>query len=107
MKKFEEFKFEERHEIVLLFANWLKQYSNEVVIKLLESRDEIVNNEFTMYLLRELKKREAEEEKDFNNSIGNLLMDYDYFKEYNVHVHPLQHADSYRDVLYDMYIRRI
>ena len=34
-----------------------------------------------------------------------LFTDYEEFKKYNPHNHPLQHSDSYRDVLYDMYIK--
>ena len=95
----------ERDDIVLLFANWLNHYSHEVIIKVLEKRDEIINNEFAMNLLKELKKREEEERTDFNNSMGSLFNNFDDFKEYNPHNHPLTHANSYRDILHDMYIR--
>lgn len=59
MKTFEEITSrEEREEIVLLFSNWLKHYTHEVIIKVMGKRDEIINNEFTMKLLKELKERE-------------------------------------------------
>ena len=103
MKKLNEMTKNERDEIVLLFANWLKDYS-QVVVQVIEKRDEIINNEFTMNLMRELKAREETEEKDYNNSIARLLMCFDGFKEYDVHNHPITHANSYRDILYDMYI---
>lgn len=95
----------ERDEIVLLFANWLKDYTHEVIIRVLEKRDEIINNEFAMNLLKELKTREEKEKADFDNSMANLLSDFDKYKEYNPHNNPLTHAKSYRDILYDMYIR--
>ena len=106
MKKIDEMNRTERDEIVLLFANWLQQYSHEAIIRVMERRDEIINNEFAINLLRELKERDEKEAKDFANSIGSLLMSFDDFKEFNPHNHPLTHANSYRDILYDMYIRK-
>ena len=105
MKKLEDLERKERDEIVLLFANWLNQYTHEVMVKVLARRDEIINNEFAMNLLRELKAREEKELHEFNHSIGSLLMDYEEFKEYDPHSHPTTHAASYRDILHDMYIR--
>lgn len=106
MKKFDEItNIKERNEIVLLFANWLHQYTHEMVIKVIARRDEIINNEFAMNLLKELKEREELERNEFNHSIGSLMMDFDDYKEYNVHSHPVSHAKSYRDILYDMYIK--
>lgn len=95
----------ERDEIVLLFSNWLNQYTHKVIVEVLEKRDEIINNEFAMNLLKELKTREEKEKADFDNSMANLLSDFDGFKEYNPHNNPLTHASSYRDILYDMYIK--
>lgn len=107
MRKFEEFKLEERKKITMLFANWLKDYTHEVIINVLEKRDEIINNDFAMNLLIELKELEEKENIDFNHYIGNLLSEYDIFKEYNPHNHPLTRSNSYRDVLYDMFIKTI
>ena len=105
MKKFEELGFEERKEITLLLENWLKNYTHEVIVKVMEKRDEIINSEFSMNLLKELKEIEDKERKDFAHSIGNLLDEFDTFKEYDPHNHPLLHSNSYRDILHDMYIR--
>ena len=105
MKKFEEMNNEEMNEVSELFASWLGAYTHEVIVKVLERREEIVNNEFTMSLLRELHDREAKERHDFTVRIGSLLLDLDGFAQYDSHSHPLTHAKSYRDVLYDMYIR--
>ena len=106
MKKFEEItNIQERNEIVLLFSHWLERYTHEVIVKVISKRDEIINNEFAMNLLKELKKREEEETRNFDNSIGSLLMDFEDFKEYDPHNHPVTHANSYCDVLYDMYIK--
>ena len=105
MKKFEEMHREERNEVVLLFANWLNYYTDTVIMKVMERRDEIIANDFAMNLLRELKTRDEEEAKDFAHSIGRLMMNFEDFKEYDPHNHPVTHAKSYRDVLYDMYIK--
>lgn len=104
MKTIKEMNLEELEEVTLLFSNWLKNYTHEVIVKVMGRREEIVNNEFTMNLLRELYKREEEERKEFNYSIDSLLRSYDDFKKYDPHNHVLEHSKSYRDVLHDMYI---
>ena len=105
MKKWEEMTFEEQQEITALFSNWLKKYSDTVIMKVLALRDEIIENEYVMKLLKELFEREAKEYDDFSHSIGSLMRDYETFSKYDPHNHPLSHASSYRDVLYDMFIR--
>lgn len=105
MKKIKDLTFEEKKEIDALFANWLKRYSHEAILRALSHREDIINNEFAMNLLKELKKRDEEELKDFERSIASLLGSFEDYKEYNPHNHPLTHADSYRDILYDMFIR--
>jgi hypothetical protein len=105
MKKIKDLSYEEKKEIDALFANWLKSYSHDAILRALEHREEIINNEFAMNLLRELKTREEEEKKDFERSIASLLGSFEDFKEYNPHNHPVTHAHSYRDILYDMFIR--
>lgn len=96
---------DEFKEVAELFAVWLKPYTHEVVCRVMEHRHEIINDPATMILLRELKDRTLEEDKEYLHSIGSLLGNYDDYKEYDVHSHPITHAKSYRDVLYDMYIR--
>lgn len=106
MKIYTEMNWDEKKEIAALFANWLKTYTHEVIVRVMEKSDEIINNEFAMNLLRELKDREEKERDDFSHSIGNLLGDFDTFQEFDPHNHPITHAGSYRDILYDMYIRK-
>lgn len=105
MKKFDELKLDERNEIVMLFSTWLKGYTHEVIVKVMSRRDEILNNDFAMNLLKELKEREEKEYNDFMHSVGNLFYDFETFSEYDPHNHPLTHARSYRDILHDMYIK--
>jgi hypothetical protein len=105
MKRFEELTREEQNEIEALFSNWLKRYTHEVILKVMQRSEEIINNEFAMNLLKELKEREEKEFEQFTFSIKSLFHDYETYKEYDPHNHPLEHAGSYRNVLYDMYIR--
>ena len=105
MKQFEEMTRKEQTEVTNLFANWLRQYTHEVIVKVLEKRDEIISNEFAMHLLRELYIRDEKERACFTNNIAFLLINFDGHKELNPHSNPSTHAGSYRDILYDMYIR--
>ena len=104
--EFKEMKFTERTEIVELFSVWLKPYKHEAICRVMEQADEIINDERTLDLLRELKTREEKEADDERRSIESLLQDFEVFKEYEVHNHPITHSQSYRDILYDMYIRK-
>ena len=104
MNNFKERELNERKFIGKLIANWLKDYTQEVILRVLEKREEIINNEFTMNLLRELYEREQKENEEFNNDIISLLENFEEFKEYDPHKHLLTHSKSYRDILYDMYI---
>lgn len=105
MKKFEDMRCEEQEEIAGLFANWLRPYTHEVIVKVLEKRDEILNNEFAMNLIKELKKRSDSELKEFDLRIECMLVDYEGFAKFDPHNHALSHSKSYRNVLYDMYIK--
>lgn len=103
--KIEDLSYTERKEVARLFGNWLKKYTGAVVVKVMARSEEILNNEFAMHLLKELSDRQDKEEKAFVDHMESLLEHYDDFKEYDPHNNPLEHSNSYRDVLYDMYIR--
>ena len=105
MKKFEYLEWNEQNEIANLFANWLKNYTHEVICKVLVNRDEIINNDFVMNLLKELAIREKAEAEEFSVSMRYPLKAFDNHKEFDPHNHALIHAGSYRDILYDMYIK--
>lgn len=106
MKKYEDLNYLEQKEISKLVANWLKDYTNEVVVKVLENhREEIINNDFTMKLLNELYEREEAERKDIITSIHYRLEHFETYKNFDIHNHATTHSKSYRDVLYDMYIK--
>lgn len=105
MKKFNELSFEDRRAVTKLFSNWLRNYTSNVIMDVMAKKDDIITNDFAMDLLTELYQREGEEYQDFCHSIGNLMDEYETFKEYDPHSHPVTHAESYRDILYDMFIR--
>lgn len=102
MKVFAELTMEEKKEVGELFANWLGYYTYEVICMVMERADEIINNEFTMNLLRELKTRSDKERADMVN-----VFTYNLWSCGDPHNHATTHSESYRDVLYDMYIRNI
>ena len=105
MKKFNELDYDEKKEVSALFANWLKDYTYEVIKHVMARAEEILNNEFAMNMLRELAKRENQEKGNFTRSIEDMLYDFKTFGDYDPRNHVLEHSKSYRDVLYDMYIR--
>lgn len=103
--KFTELEYSERREIAELFSCWLKPYTHKVILKVIAKTDEIINNAFVMSMLRELKSREEAEAEDFANSISDLMEDLKAFAKYDPHNQPLTHSTSYRDILWDMYIK--
>ena len=105
MKKWDDMDYQEKKETAELFAAWLCQYTQEVINSVVLRKDEILANDTTMMMLTELKKRQELEKKNFADSIKNLFDDYDAFNGYDPHNNVLEHSSSYRDVLYDMYIR--
>ena len=105
MMRFDDMTVEEQKNVSVLFSNWLKCYTHDIIVNVIAKRDEIINNTFVMDMLRELKEREERESNEFTKDIRYLLMDYDAYKEFDPHIHPLTHSNSYRDILYDMYIR--
>ena len=105
MKNYEEMTIKEQKEVIELFSNWLEPYCSDVINYVVKRKDEIITNDFAMNLLIELKEREEKEKKEFTHDIGNLFNFYNEYNEYDPHSHILTHGKSYRDVLYDMFIR--
>ena len=104
MTTYKELSFEQKREISELFACWLRPYTHECAMRAMERADEIINNEATLNLLRELKAREEKELENLIGSMDCLLGDFETFKQYNIHNNPLSHSTSYRDILHDMYL---
>lgn len=111
MKKLNEMSYEDQKHIAELFKCWLSNYTEEVNAKVLPHAEEIINNEMAMYLLEELKTRTEKEKKELNDSYNHII--YQMANGYdisltveNIHNHCLTNAESYRDVLYDLYIKK-
>ena len=105
MRKFNELDYTEQKEIAALFYNWLKDYSEEVIKYVLPKTDEILSNDMAMMMIRELKEREEKENSELFNDIRHMMEDYDTWSKHSLRNNCLTHAGSYRNVLYDMYIR--
>ena len=104
--KYSEKKLDDRREINELFAAWLEPYTHDVIVHVISHMDEIIENEMAMLMLRELKVREEKERQDYSHSIRNMMDHPEDFLIYDPHNHILEHSKSYRDVLYDLYIRK-
>lgn len=102
MKKFDEYTIEERKEICSYLETWLVMYNNEVINKVLDNIDDIINNEFVMNMLKQLHERTLKEKEDFKR---NLRFKLENDIDSDFHNKCLTHSNSYRDVLYDMYIK--
>lgn len=99
-----------REEFFKDLSCFLKPYTNEVINKVITKIDFIIENNYIRDMLCELRIREEKENKDFSNSlawrVSEYINDNNYDMSYNLHNHPLEHASSYRNVLYDLLIRR-
>lgn len=107
MTEMKNLSWKESEEFAELLYVWLRRYTDEVIANVYPKFGEIYENEFAMHLLKELKIRTEKEEKDARNSFLYIVRDAVEGNEksnFHVHCHPLEHAESYRDILYDMYI---
>ena len=102
--KYNEMTLTEKEDIAALFENWLGMYTEEVIAQVAKRTDEIINDEFSMNLIRELKVRQDKEKEERKSQFDYILRSAGR-NTFGVHNHPLTHSKSYRDVLYDMYIR--
>lgn len=104
--KYNEMNYEQRDEIAELFESWLGMYTEEVIAQVAKRTDEIINDDFSMNLIRELKVRQDKEKEERIRDFAYILGRADG-TTFGVHNHSLTHSKSYRDVLYDMYIMDI
>ena len=104
MVKFDELTQVEQKDLVIKISKWLEPYTHDVIIRVINQMDRILNDGITINLLNELYDREYKESNEFQDSIATLMRDFDTFKDYDVHKHIMTHANSYRDIVYDMYI---
>ena len=91
-------------EAIKIVANWLKIYSNEVVVKVMKKYEQIINDKTTYTLLSNLYERENKEEYNFIIDIKNIV-EYGVKDETIDMLRISENSQSYREVLYDLYIR--
>ena len=87
-----------------IVANWLKNYNSEVVVRVMKNYDTIINDKTTYTLLSNLYERENKEEVDFIIDIKNIV-EYGVKDETIDMLRISEYSQSYRDILYDLYIR--
>lgn len=89
---------------IKIVANWLKDYSNDVVVKVMEKYEQIINDKTTYNMLSKLYEEENREEVKFILDIKNIV-EYGIKDETKDMLRLVEYSQSYREVLYDLYIR--
>lgn len=102
MTKFNMKRFTERQRLIKLAANWLKPYPENIINRALAQQDDIFSNPVTVRLLELLYDKEKHDNACFKEEIGNFLLDGEYI---GFHRTCTSNSNSYREVLYDMYLR--
>ena len=89
---------------IKIMANWLKNYSNDVVVKVMEKYEHIINDETSYAILSKLYEEETKEEEIFIHDI-EYMVKYEITDETKDMLRIGEHSRSYRKLLYDLYIR--
>ena len=99
--------YDEQKDLAEKLQAWLGMYTQEVIEHVMGQMDDIINNEMSMMMISELQQREQKEQKreidQFYFSLKDIEEGND--KIWDIHSQVITHSNSYRDVLYDMYIR--
>lgn len=93
----------EQREFATKLQLWLGQYTSEAMRRALNQMDDILSNPFALQLIDELYERTMAERKE---EIRDIMYDLGGAYAYDIHNHCTTHSNSYRDILYDMYIRQ-
>lgn len=91
-------------EGIKIVANWLKNYSNEVVVRVMKNYDTIINDKTTYTMLSKLYEEENKEEETFIHDI-EYMVKFGITEETKDMLRLGEYSRSYREVLYDLYIR--
>lgn len=83
---------------------WLGEYTQAVFEHVMKQIEEIINNTFALKMIDELYERTLKEQEDEIRHI-EFALGYEGDNLDGFHNHPLEHSDSYRDILYDLYIK--
>ena len=89
---------------IKIVSNWLKNYSNEVVVRVMKNYDTIINDKTTFNMLSKLYNEENKEEETFIHDI-EYMVKYGIKDETKDMLRLGEYSQSYREVLYDLYIR--
>ena len=89
---------------IKIVANWLKDYSNGVVVMVMEKYEEIINDKTTYKMLSKIYEEEKKEEETFIHDIAYIVK-FGIKDETKDMLRFGEHSRSYREVLYDLYIR--
>ena len=89
---------------IKIVANWLKNYRNDVVARVMKNYDIIINDKTTYEMLSRLYEKENKEEVKFIMDIENIA-EYGVKDETVDMLRICEYSQSYREVLYDLYIR--
>ena len=89
---------------IKIMANWLKNYSNDVVVKVMEKYEHIINDETSYAILSKLYEEETKEEEIFIHDI-EYMVKYEITDETKDMLRIGEYSRSYRKLLYDLYIR--
>lgn len=91
-------------EEIKIVANWLKNYSNDVVVRVMEKYEQIINDKTTYHMLYNLYVEENKEEETFIHDI-EYMVKFGIKDETKDMLRLGENSRSYRDVLYNLYIR--
>ena len=91
-------------EEIKIVANWLKEYSNDVVVRVMEKYEEIINDVTTYNMLYKLYVKENDENETFIHDI-EYMVKFGIKEETKDMLRIGDYSRSYREVLYDLYIR--
>ena len=89
---------------IKIVANWLKNYNNEVVVRVMEKYEQIINDKTTYTMLSKLYEEENKEEEAFIHDI-EYMVKFGIKDETKDMLRLGEYSRSYREVLYDLYIR--
>lgn len=96
-------------EFLLDLSNFCRIYINDVVNTVVKKLPYILENKMILDFLHELRVREEQENLDVQRNIKfkiDEFLEYGYIKnDFDIHIHSTSHANSYRDILYDLLIR--
>ena len=92
------------NEEIKIVANWLKDYSNDVVVRVMEKYEDIINDVTTYTMLYKLYMKENQENETFIDDIEHIAK-FGVTEDTKDMLRLGEYSSSYREVLYDLYIR--